>query len=409
MEIEIPQEEVESKFAEVYKEIRKVAKVPGFRPGKAPEDIIEKHYKSEAEEEVLKSLISSSYDGAVRELKISPIELPQIVDIKLERGKPFIYKAEVDTRPDIKIKKYKGLKVNKNKLNIGNAEIEKALSELLELNAKFVSAETRNIADGVYTVCDLKCFADGKEIFKKDALWLSVNENMGIKDLHKGMLGMKKDEEKGIVARLPENYPDNTLANKDVMYKVKIRDVKEKKLPALDDNFAKDLGKNDLAELKDAVKKDLSKRSEISIKEDMKKQIIDQLIENSSFEAPESVVNKQLESMVSDTKDRMLYQGIKKGDIESNVSKIEERLRPQAAREVKALFLLNEIAKTENVQVEPAEVDKAIEIIANQVKKDKKKLLEEYEEKDLLQNIIEQIREEKVMEFLLKEAEITEK
>jgi len=101
--------------------------------------------------------------------------------------------------------------------------------------------------------------------------------------------------------------------------------------------------------------------------------------------------------------------GIKKGDIESNVSKIEERLRPQAAREVKALFLLNEIAKTENVQVEPAEVDKAIEIIANQVKKDKKKLLEEYEEKDLLQNIIEQIREEKVMEFLLKEAEITEK
>jgi len=409
LEIEIPQEEVESKFAEVYKEIRKVAKVPGFRPGKAPEDIIEKHYKSEAEEEVLKSLISSSYDGAVRELKISPIELPQIVDIKLERGKPFIYKAEVDTRPDIKIKKYKGLKVNKNKLNIGNAEIEKALSELLELNAKFVSAETRNIADGVYTVCDLKCFADGKEIFKKDALWLSVNENMGIKDLHKGMLGMKKDEEKGIVARLPENYPDNTLANKDVMYKVKIRDVKEKKLPALDDNFAKDLGKNDLAELKDAVKKDLSKRSEISIKEDMKKQIIDQLIENSSFEAPESVVNKQLESMVSDTKDRMLYQGIKKGDIESNVSKIEERLRPQAAREVKALFLLNEIAKTENVQVEPAEVDKAIEIIANQVKKDKKKLLEEYEEKDLLQNIIEQIREEKVMEFLLKEAEITEK
>jgi len=409
LEIEIPQEEVESKFAEVYKEIRKVAKVPGFRPGKAPEDIIEKHYKSEAEEEVLKSLISSSYDGAVRGLKISPIELPQIVDIKLERGKPFIYKAEVDTRPDIKIKKYKGLKVNKNKLNIGNAEIEKALSELLELNAKFVSAETRNIADGVYTVCDLKCFADGKEIFKKDALWLSVNENMGIKDLHKGMLGMKKDEEKGIVARLPENYPDNTLANKDVMYKVKIRDVKEKKLPALDDNFAKDLGKNDLAELKDAVKKDLSKRSEISIKEDMKKQIIDQLIENSSFEAPESVVNKQLESMVSDTKDRMLYQGIKKGDIESNVSKIEERLRPQAAREVKALFLLNEIAKTENVQVEPAEVDKAIEIIANQVKKDKKKLLEEYEEKDLLQNIIEQIREEKVMEFLLKEAEITEK
>lgn len=409
LEVKVPASEVEKKFTEVYGEIKKVAEIPGFRPGKAPQDIIEQKFREKAEGEVLKELISSSYEDALDNLKIAPIEFPQITDVKLERGKPLSYKAEVDIRPEVKLKKYKGLKVRKDKPGVGDADAEKALSNLQEVHAKFIAADTRSVASGDYVVCDVRCVAGEKEIFKKEAMWLSVSEDMATKEIYKGLLGMKKDEEKKIPAKLPKDYPDKELAGKDVTYEVKVRNVKEKKLPQLDDAFAKDIGKSDMRELKEAVKKDLLKRQEIAVNEDMRRQVIEELLKNSSFEMPESIVKRQLANLVNDAKERMLSQGVKKEDIESNIPKIEERLKPQAARDIKVLFLLNEVARLENIKVGPSEVDKTMEIMAAQFKKDKKKLLQEYEEKNLLQNIIGQIREEKTMEFLLKEAEIAEK
>jgi len=409
IEVEVSTGKVEDKFTEIYKEIGKVAEVQGFRRGNAPKDIIEKKYSARAAEEVLKELVSNSYDDAIEELKIIPVELPKISDVKLERGKPLTYKAEVDIRPAVKIKKYKGLKINKNKTKIGDTDVEKALDNLREIHAKFVSTDDRAVINDDYIICDLVCSSGGKQVFKKEGMWLSVNKEGALKELYNAIIGMKKDEEKEIPVKLPKDYPDKNLAEKDVVYKVKINHIKEKKLPSLDNEFAKDLGKSTVEELKDAVKKDLIKRSEIAINEDMRNQLVNTLVKNSSFDVPESMASNQLENLVNNAKERMISQGVKEKDIESNTTTIREKLKPQATNQIKVLFLLGEIAQLENIKVEPSEIDKAVEVMAVQFKKDKKKLLEEYEQKNLLQHVVAQIREEKTIEFLLKEAEIVEK
>jgi len=408
IEVEVSADAVEGKFEEIYKEIGKAAEIPGFRKGKAPRDIVEKKYSSTASEEVLKDLVSASYEDAIRQLKIVPVDLPQILDVKLVRNQPLSYRAEVDIRPEVKLKKCKGLKIRKSKVKVEDADVEKSLSGLRELHAKFISADERSVSDGDYIICDLACISADKEVFKKESIWLLVNEEGTIKELHGGILGMKKDEEKEIKAKLPKDYPDKELAEKDVLYRVKVKHVKEKKLPPLDDGFAKDLGKSTVRELKEAVKEDLLKRAEMAANENMRNQLIDQLLKNSSFEVPESMTKRQLETLVNSAKDRMLAQGVQEKDVDGNIGTIKEKMGPRAVDQVKVFFLLDEVARSENTKVEPPEVDRAIEILASQLKKDKKKLMEEYEDKNLLQHIIGQIREEKTMEFLLKEAEITE-
>ena len=409
IEVEISAEEVEDKFKEVFTEISKVAEIAGFRKGKAPRDIIEKKYGAKAAEEVLKDLVASSYEEAIKQLKIIPMEYPKVSDVKLDRNKPLTYTAEVDVRPDIELKKYKGLKVNKNQAKVEDADVEKALSNLRELHAKFTAADERSVSDGDYIVCDLACRSGEKEIFKKESMWLLVNKEGTIKELHESLLGMKKDEEKEIRTELPQDYPGKELAGKEAVYKIKIKHVKEKKLPALDDEFAKDLGKSSVQELKEAVKKDLIKRAEIAINEDIRGQILEQLLKNSSFEVPEAMAGRQLESLINDAKDRMLSQGVQEKEINANIDTVREKMKPRAVNQVKLFFLLDEIARLENIKVDPQEVDRALEIMAGKMKKDKKKLLEEYEKTDLLQQVIGQVREEKIMEFLLKEAEVVKK
>jgi len=409
LEIEVSTEEVKVKFEEVYKKITKAASIPGFRAGKAPQDIVEKKYKTKAEEEVLKELVSSSYEDAIESLKIIPVELPKIKDIKLEEGKPLTYKAEVDIKPEVNLKRYKGFKINKAKVKVEDTDVDKALVNLQELRAKFITADARAVVTGDYVICDLSCSSEGKEVFKKEGMWLSSDEGAGIKELHEGIVGMKKDEEKEITAKLPKDYPDKNLAEKEVLYKVKINHVKEKKLPQLDDEFAKDLGKANMQELKEAAKNDLLKRAELSVNEGMRRQIIDNLLKNSSFDAPESMVVRHLNHLVNEAKERLRSQGINDKDIESNNSAIEEKLKMRAVNEVKLLFLLNEVARQEQIKVEPSEIDRAAEIMAAQFNKDKNKLLKEYEERNLLDQLIGQIREEKTMEFLLKESDVTEK
>jgi trigger factor len=408
IEIEVAADEVEQKFTEVFKEIRKVAEVPGYRAGKVPMDIVQKRYTSQARNEVLKDLIASSYEGALNDLKVVAVELPTISDVKFERGKALSYKADVDVNPEIKLKKYKGLKVNKRKPNATDEDVEKTLSNLQQVNAKFTAADDRAVAASDYVVCNLMCRSGERELFHKDNMWLPAGEDTGIKELHHGIIGMKKDESKEITARLPEDYPDKALAGTDVVYNVTINHVKEKQVPPLDDDFAKDLGRPSMQELREAVKKDLLKRTELAINEEVRKQILEQLLKHTAFDVPESMVHRHLNHLVDDAKERLRSQGLKDEDINAHNKDIEERLKPQAANQVKVFFLLNKIAALEKIKVEQTEVDHALDMMADQFKKDKKQLLQEYEDKNLIQHLMGQIREEKTIEFLIKEADVVE-
>src|SRR3989344_1785976 len=178
-EIAIPKETIAKAFEEVYEEISKVANIPGFRAGKAPRDLVKKHYSQNAKEEVLKRMIPHAYKHALEEHKIAPIGLPEISDVVFAEDEELSFKAKVDTRPKFKLKEYKGIKIDKKKISINDEDVEKTLASLREINAKYVPPQDdRPVAMGDYLICDMECFVDSKPAHKKrENIWLVVEKD----------------------------------------------------------------------------------------------------------------------------------------------------------------------------------------------------------------------------------------
>ena len=264
-EIEVPNDAIKKAFEEVYDEIVKIANIPGFRVGKAPRETVKKHYAKDAKEEVLKRLIPEAYRKALEEHKINPVGLPEITDVKFEEGIPLTFNAKVTTRPEFKLNDYKGMIVNKKKIEVKDDDVQKTLESLRDLHARYDNAEDRAVKIGDYVVSDLDCFVDGKPAHKKrENLWLYIEKESTVPGLAEKLVGMKKGDEVDAELKLPDNYPDKTIAGKLARYHVKAKEIKVRSLPALDDSLAKTLGKATLAEVKEEIKKELSARAKMS-------------------------------------------------------------------------------------------------------------------------------------------------
>ncbi|MDO8536426.1 MAG: trigger factor [Candidatus Omnitrophota bacterium] len=409
-EIEIPKETVDQAFEEVYKEMAKVASIPGFRPGKAPKELVKKHYSKEAKKEVINHLIPDAYQKAVEEHKIEPIGYPDITDLVFEEGKPVSFKAKIDTRPKFKLKNYKGIKIEKKKAVVKDEDIDKALDNLRQYSAKYIAVEERPAQMDDYVVSDLDCVVDGKPAHKRrENLWLYIDKGSIMSGLTEKMVGMNKGDERDIEVELSKEYPDKNIAGKKAMYHVKAKEIKVRSLPNIDDEFAKDLGKEDLAELKKEVAKELENKmksdSEIAVENDL----LNKIIEDNSFSVPSALVKKQMHMMSENAKARLLEKGFKKEDLDKKDAELEERFKDDAQKQVRLLFILDKIARDEGVKVDDKDIEGAYKSISIRSGKSEKEVKDHYEKEELVDNLMERIREEKTIEFLLKSAEIKEK
>ncbi|MBU1062183.1 MAG: hypothetical protein KJ957_07070 [Candidatus Omnitrophica bacterium] len=335
VEVKLPLERVEDEFKKVYNSIGKVANVPGYRVGKAPQDLLELHYGKTAKEEVMKNLIPESYRKILDEYKLDPIGYPDVSDVKLDLKEGFSYKATFETRPDIPLKNYKALKLNKKKAEVKEEDVQKNIESLREANAQNVP---------------------------------------------------KKDSQE-----------------------------KEKVLPEIDDEFAKDLGFDNLEMLKDAVRKNLQYRLENESAADLEIQIINQLADRMNFEIPDSLVNAEKERLLKDANQRLSYmEAIQKKQnpdkkftlTDKDKKELESNSQKQAERQVKAFFILDKIAQVEKIYIKKEDLEKRIEEMAAQYKKSKDEIRKYLEENHLLDEIAVNMRNKKVMEFLLKEAAV---
>lgn len=408
-EIDVPKESVDKAFEEVYGEITKVASIPGFRAGKAPVELVKKHYAKNASEEAIKRLLPDAYAAALKEHGIIPLGSPEISDMVFEEGKAMSFKARVDTRPKFTVKNYKAIAVTRKKVSIDGKDVDKTLENVREMHAKYESPGERPLQMGDYAVSDLDCLADGKPIHRKrEDLWLFLDKDTIALGLSEGMVGMKKGDEKDIEVTLSKDYPNKDLAGKKVIYHVKVKDIKVRKLPEIDDSLAKELGKDNLENLKKDIASGLEEQAKRNAEIEVENKVLAKLIDDNDFAVPGGFVNRQLGYMVENAKRHLIEKGFKKEDLDKKDDELKGKFKNDAVRRVRLLFILDAIARAEHIDVGDGDVEEAYKAISSQTGKPEAQVKEHYEREELVEDLKEQLREGKVIEFLVKSAKVTE-
>ncbi len=410
LEIDVPIQDIEKAFDEVYGEMTKYANIPGFRVGKAPKELVKRHYGKSAREEVLKRLVPEAYRSAILEHNITPVSMPEISDVSFEAEGKLSFKAKVNTRPVFKLKNYKGIKVKKPRAKVCDDDINKMLENLREANAKYVAVEDRPVQMGDYVVSDMDCSVGGKPLHKRrENLWLFLDKDSIVPGLADRMVGMNKGEERDIETTVPEKYPDKTVAGSLARYHIKAKEIKKRELPELNDELAKVFGKENMTELKQEISKELESRAKINAEVDAENQVLSKVIDDNTFAVPASFVSRQLEFMVEDAKRHLMQKGFKKEDLDGKYGELKEKFKNEAERKVRLLFILDDIARQEKIEVSDEDINDAYKAISAQAGKGEQEVRDYYEKEGLVDELKEKIREGKVIQFLLKNADVTEK
>ncbi|MGB9628740.1 MAG: trigger factor [Thermodesulfobacteriota bacterium] len=408
--IEIPEEEVAKEIDSFYKELGKKAKVKGFRPGKVPRSILERYFKDYVKAEVVQKLIQGTYPNALTETNLQPVSNPVIDPGELETGSSFQYSVTIEVKPEIKLEGYIGLNIQGKKEEVKEEELEERLRTLQNLHASLNTvSEVRPIQNGDYVIIDYEAREDEKPLEEGKAIdtTLEVGSGKFIPDLEEKLIGMRLGEERDIEVTFPGDYGYKKWAGKTISFHVKIKEIKEKILPPLDDEFAKDLGDySSLDELKSKLREEIRKEKELFLQQQLRNQILDQLLEATPFEVPDSLVEAQIQALVSDTKLRLARQGMALQDIGVTEERLQEDYRTTALKQVKTYLILEKIATQEGISVTDEEMEERIREISEKVHQKFDVLKRYYEKNGLIPEVKAGILNDKTLEFLIQKAKI---
>ena len=414
LKITIEAEKFNNAIKKVYFQNAKYFNIPGFRKGKAPQNIVEKYYGKEIfYEDAFNEIASEEYEKAVEEAKLEVVSRPQVDVVTMEKGKDLVFTAVVATKPEVELGKYKGIEIEKKEYNVEDSDIENSLKQMQEKNARVISVETP-VEKGNTAVIDFEGFVDGNafEGGKGENYSLEIGSGSFIPGFEDQVIGMKIDEEKDINVKFPDDYFSKDLAGKDATFKVKVHEIKKKELPELDDEFAKDVSEFDtLKELKESIKERLEKENEQKAKFEKEDAVMKVVTENMKVEIPSGMIEAEVDNMVKDMEQRMSYQGLKLEQYLKMLNKTEEEFRkeyePQAIDAIKSRLALEAIVKAEKIEATDADVKDKLEEMA----KNYGKTAEELEKNDSIKEYIKQgIENEKAISFLVENAkEVTKK
>ena len=409
--VEIPEDQVTKEVESFYKDLGKKAKIKGFRPGKVPRDILERYFKDYIKAEVVQKLIQDTYPQALTEADLQPVSPPVIDPGEFESGKPFQYSAVIEVKPAIKLEGYTGLKIEGKKEVVKDEEVEERLKALQNLHANLKAiSEARPIQTGDYVIVDYEARMGGKPLEGGKAIdfTLEVGSGQFIPALEEKLIGLKPEEDKEIEVSFPEDYGYKKWAGKTISFHVKIKEIKEKILPPLDDEFAKDLGDYaSFEELKAKLKGEIEKEKELGLERQLKDQVVDQLLEGNPFEVPESLVEEQAKALVSDTKLRLATQGVDLKNLGVSEEKLQGDYRAVAQRQVKTFLILERIAGQEGILVTDEEAEARLQEMAERMHQKFDVVKRYYEKNGLLPEVKAGIIRDKTLNFLLEKANIT--
>ncbi len=409
--VEIPEDRVTKEIDSLYREVGKQAKIKGFRPGKIPRNILERYFKDYVKSEVIQKLIQETYPTALSEKGLQPVSPPVIDPGELESGKLFQYSATFEVKPEINIEGYTGLTIEGKKEEVKEEEVEERLRNLQQLHAQLRTIpEPRPIQVGDHVIFDYEARMDYKPLEEGKAVDFSLEVGSGrfIPELEEKLIGMKSEEEKEIEVSFPEDYGSKKWAGKTILFHIKVKEIKEKVLPPLDDEFAKDLGDyTSLEDLKARLREEIEKEKAYLLDRHLKDQLIDQLLQANSFEIPESMISEQTRTLLSDTKLRLASQGIALKSLNISEEKLQEDYKEVAQRQVRTYLILEKIAAQEGITVTDEEVEERLRSIAERTHQKFDVVKRYYETNGLIPDLQTGILTDKTLDFLLSKANIT--
>ena len=405
----IEAEKFEEAIKKVYSKTAKYFNIPGFRKGKAPMQLVERQYGSAIfYEDAFNELVPEIYDEAIKENKIEAVSKPNIDIVQMEKGKELIFTAVVETKPEVELGKYKGVEIKKIEYKTTDKDIEHELGHMAERNARLVTIEDRPVEKGDITIIDFEGSIDGVKFEGGSAEnhELEIGSNTFIPGFEDQIIGMKIDEEKDIKVKFPDEYFSKDLAGKDAVFKVTLHEIKKKELPKIDDEFAKDVSEFDtLDELKNSIKERLDTDNERKAKYETEEEAIKAVCDNTKLDIPNGMVELEIDNMMKDMETRLSYQGLNLNQYMQMLGKTEADMRgefkEQAERQIKSRLVLEAIVKAENIEVEEKDVTEKVKEMAKQYGRKEEELLEN---EQLKEYISENLKTEKAIDFIVKNA-----
>ena len=405
--IEVAPEELEKAIEKAYQKNKKKISVPGFRKGKVPRQMIERMYGKEVfYEDAVNDLLPEAYAKALDECEEDIVSSPKIDVVQVEAGQPFIFTAEVALKPEVRLGKYKGVKVDKINTEVTDEEVDARIEEERQRNARNIVVEDRAVKDGDMTVLDFEGFVDGEafEGGKGEDYSLTIGSGAFIPGFEEQLIGAEIGKETEVNVTFPEDYHAEELKGKAAVFKCTIKEIKEKELPELDDEFAGEVSEFEtLAEYREDIRKNLAEKKEAEAKSQKEDAVIDAIINDSDMELPEPMIETQQRQMVDEFAQRIRMQGLTLEQYYqftgSNYDMLFDQTKAQAEKRIKSRLVLEAVAEKENIVASEEDYTKEIGRMAEMYQTEPDKVREMFNEngkKDLMADIAIQ----KAVEFV---------
>lgn len=416
LRVEIPAENASREFDRVAEEYRDHARLPGFRPGKAPVGLVKRHYIKDIRDQVVRSLLPKAYEQALQEVALKPLTEPDVEPVDFKEGTPLTFVAEFEVRPKIELDGYLDLEVQVEATgDVNEEEVDEQLQRLRESHATLEAVEDRPVQDGDHVVIDLvgeRLDGSGEEetpvpAIQEEGITIEVGDEHTLAAFSEALRGMNIAEEKQFEVEYPEDYPEAKLAGAKLRMTAEVTDIKCKRLPDLGDEFAKDVGDYEgLEALKDSIREHLGKRNESRRSSDIKTKLVEKLIQKTSFEVPEALVQEQVDHRLRDLARNLASRGTDPFRANLDWAKLREDLRGDAEKSARADLILQEVVRLEHIEAEEKDKDLELETIAASMGQPIEKIRQHFQREGRMEGLAAEIRRRKALDLLVANARV---
>ncbi|HEY2930800.1 MAG TPA: trigger factor [Acidobacteriota bacterium] len=418
LKVEIPEEETRRAYEEVSRKIASLARIPGFRPGKAPLGLIRSRFKNEIKDELIHDLVPKSYDEAVKSRDLKPLALPRIEKLDFQVGQPLQYEAVFEVAPEFELGEYKGLRLEKKVKPVTDEDIDQVIDSLREKLAKFIPVQGRGAQTGDQVVADIEGTGIDKESneptdeepLKEEGGSLLLGDERTLPEFTDSLTGAVPGETREFTVDYVDDFARKEFAGKSIRYKVTLKNIKEKTLPRVDDDFAKEIGKDceSLEQLRREIGQDIEHRRQHELETAMQEQAIDQLLDRNRFEVPAVLVEDRVQQKIQNFALELASRGVDPARSGVNWQKIKDDLNEPSERDVRAALVLNRIAQAEALDPSEDELDDELERIAKIEKQAVEKIALHYEKENRMEELRDRLKSRKAMKLVLDSARVDE-
>jgi trigger factor len=404
--VEIPAEEVARETDSLVQKYQKVARLPGFRTGHVPASIIRQRFKEDLKSDVVEALVPRYFRKEADKLGMIPVSQPRVTDLHIHDGEPLKFKASFEVLPEIKVEGYKELRAEHPEIVVKDEEVEEALNNVREQQATYSSVEGRPLQDGDFAQASMdgrpKDADDKTQPVHMDEILIEIGGKNTVPEFTENLRGANAGDEKSFEVIYPEDNNDKRLAGKTFIYTVKIQAIKQKNLPELNDDFAKELGEfADLAAVRKQIQENMEHERKHSAERESKDKLLNELVKRNHFEVPEALVDRQIDLRLERGLRALAAQGMKMEDLKKmDLPRLRAGQRDQAVQDVKSSLLLERVAELEKIDVSEDELNHELEALASQSKQTPEAVRARLTQDGGLDRIRNRIRSEKTLEFL---------